>query len=127
MPVKLIAGDKMVSGTNIFFGILNIACGVLFILISIPLVNKKVPMNRLYGFRISKSFVSDENWYAINRYGGRQLIRWSILLILIGVLYFIFPIKEQQGKTLSVLLAVAPILICPAIAVAKTLIFAKEL
>jgi SdpI/YfhL protein family len=117
----------MVAGTNIFFGILNIACGIVFILISVPLVNKKVPMNRLYGFRISKSFVSDDNWYEINRYGGRQLIRWSILLILIGLLYFIFPIEGQQDRTLNVLLAVAPILICPAIAIAKTLIFSREL
>jgi hypothetical protein len=117
----------MVADTNIFFGILNIACGRLFILISIPLANKKVPMNRLYGFRISKSLVSDKNWYEINRYGGRQMIRWSILLVVIGVLYFIFPIEDLRDRTLNVLLAVAPILICPAMAIAKTIIFAKEL
>jgi len=112
---------------NIIFGIINIACGILFVLVSIPLVTKKVPMNKLYGFRIAKSFTSRENWYAINRYGGRQLIQWSVLLFIIGILYFFFPIKESRHEVINTLLAVAPILICTAIPILKTVLYAKEL
>jgi hypothetical protein len=113
--------------SNIIFGILNISCGILFTLISIPLVAKKVPMNKLYGFRIAKSFVSDENWYTINWYGGKQLIKWSILLIFIGILYFIFPVKELPSETQNAFLAVAPIIICVAIAIVKTIVFSRRL
>lgn len=112
---------------NTIFGVIYISIGIVLILISIPLVKKKVPMNRFYGFRISKSFVSDENWYQINHYGGKQFIQWSIPLILIGILYFIFPIQELQDIRLNVLLAIAPIPICIVAAVAKTLVFSKQL
>lgn len=112
---------------NVFFGIVYILIGIVFILISIPLVTKKVPMNKLYGFRISKSLESNENWYKINHYGGKQLVQWSIPLILIGILYFIFPIQELQDIRLNVFLAIAPIPICIAAAIAKTLLFSKQL
>ena len=112
---------------NIIFGLTNIACGILFVLVSIPLVTKKVPMNKLYGFRIAKSFTSRENWYEINRYGGRQLIQWSVLLFIIGILYFFFPIREPRHPIFNTLLAVAPILICTAIPILKTVLYAREL
>lgn len=117
----------MVTQTAIVFGILNIACGLLFILLALPLVQKKVPPNGLYGFRISKALDSEANWYAVNAYGGRQLINWSVLLLVIGGLYFIFPVQTHQDRLLNVLLAVAPILISVTVAVAKTVIYAKRL
>lgn len=112
---------------NIFSGILNIACGIVFVLIGIPLVQKKVPMNKVYGFRISKAFVSDDNWYTINWYGGRQLIQWSAMLIMIGILYFIFPVEMLDDGSINVFLAVAPIFICISAAILKTLVFSKRL
>jgi len=115
------------QASNVLFGIINISCGIVFILLSIPLVAKKIPMNGLYGFRISKSFTSDENWYKINAYGGKQLIRWSSLLICIGILYFIFPIRNPQNDALGSVFATAPIIICTTVAIVKTFIFSKGL
>lgn len=112
---------------NFVLGILNISFGVLFVLLSIPLAAKKIPMNRYYGFRLSKARESEQNWYEINRYGGRQMIQWSLLLILIGALYFTFPIDTSRSESASTLLAVAPILICPAVATVKTLLFSRQL
>jgi len=111
----------------IIFGIINITRGALFILVSIPLVLNKIPMNGIYGFRISKSFISEENWYKINNYGGKQLIYWSFLLIVIGLLYFIFPARNNSNEALSVVFATAPILICITVAIVKTIIFSKGL
>lgn len=115
------------QASNIIFGITNIFCGILFILISIPLVQKKVPMNRLYGFRIARAFESEEKWYEINRYGGRQLIRWSVMLILIGVIYFILPVQELPNEMHNAFLAVAPIIICVGIAIIKTILHSRSL
>jgi hypothetical protein len=112
---------------NILLGILNISCGVLFLLLSIPLVMKKVPMNSIYGFRISKAFDSEANWYEVNRYGGRQLIQWSILLIIIGTLYFTFPMDSSRSELANALTGVAPIAICPVVAIVKTMLYAKQL
>ena len=112
---------------NIIFGTTNIACGILFVLISIPLVKKKVPMNKFYGFRFAKSFASQENWFDINHYGGNQLSRWAVLLFVIGILYFIFPIQESQYQAFNTVLAVAPILVCAAIPILKTALYARGL
>ncbi len=60
-------------------GLLNIGTAALMVALSIPLVFRKIPMNRFYGVRIPKSFSSESNWYEINAYGGRQLIFWSML------------------------------------------------
>ena len=113
--------------TNIIFGILNITCGIIFLLIGIPLAIKKVPMNRVFGFRFEKSFVSADHWYSINCYGGKQLIHWSVMLILIGVLYFIFPIQELEYPMINVFLAVLPMMICSTAAILKTLLFSRQI
>ena len=115
------------QSTNLIFGISNIVLGILFILFSIPLVSRRVPMNKIYGFRIRESYLSESHWYEINRYGGKQLIQWSSLLILIGIVYFIFPMNEPPVEKLNYALFVAPILICVFITVVKTMLYSKQL
>lgn len=112
---------------NVILGITNIVCGIVFILISLPLVYKRVPMNHYYGFRIAKSFSSEENWYEINRFGGRQLIRWSVLLVAIGILYFVFPIDTLTDAMQTTFFAAVPIVLCIAASVWKTILFAHRL
>jgi drug/metabolite transporter (DMT)-like permease len=38
-------------------------------------------MNRAYGIRIKKSFVSEEHWYAINEYGGKLFFVFGAFLL----------------------------------------------
>ena len=86
---------------NIIFGIINIACALLIIGISIPLVKHKIKMNYLYGIRIKKSFESEDSWYKINEYGGKQLIIWSIPMILVGLICFFVQIDDTNKDLLS--------------------------
>ena len=60
-------------------------------IISLPLVYRKVPMNSLYGIRIPAAFESEERWYDINAYGGRQMAVWSWLIIATGAVGFFIP------------------------------------
>ena len=55
----------------------------------IPLIRRKIPMNRFYGFRLPQSFVSNEAWYAINEYGGKVLLLWMLPVFFVG-LYGVF-------------------------------------
>ena len=41
--------------------------GLLFIALSIPLIQERVPPNSTYGFRTAKSLSDSKIWYAINR------------------------------------------------------------
>ena len=94
---------------NIILGISNIFVGVLLIIISIPLVQKSISMNKIYGIRFKKSFESEENWYKINAYGGKQLIIWSVPLIIFGIVTFFLPLKGSELGIISV--ACAPLIV----------------
>lgn len=90
-------------------GISNILVALLIILLSTPLLKRRIPMNRWYGVRFKRSFKSDDNWYRINAYAAKQLILWSIPLLLIGALTFFLHLEGR--RTLTILLACAPLLI----------------
>jgi uncharacterized membrane protein len=44
--------------------------GLLFIALSILLIQERVPPNSFYGFRTGKSLSDPKIWYAINRISG---------------------------------------------------------
>lgn len=116
------------SGPAITIGVTNIFCGLLFIAISIPLVMRKVPMNKWYGIRVTKSFQSDELWYDINEYGGRQFIIWAIPVLIAGIASFFIPIRINNSPStiLPLLLGPGCILACVAIAVIRTLVYSNK-
>ena len=113
---------------NIRLGSTLTAVSILFIALSIPLVKRKVKMNPWYGVRIPKAFESEESWYKINAYGGKRLIFWSLLLLLIGIAAFFIPLDESNSASsaLSILLAFSPlIVVVPAII--EILSFSKKM
>jgi SdpI/YfhL protein family len=65
--------------------------GLVTLCVSLPLLYRKVRMNRFYGIRIAQAFVSEERWYEINEYGGRLLARCSWPIILSGIIGFFVP------------------------------------
>jgi len=95
---------------NEMFSLVNIATGCLCILLGLPLMLRKVRMNRWYGVRIPKSFASDENWYRINEYGGRQLIVWALPLLALGIFCFALPAVATKVPMQPLLLGALPTL-----------------
>src|SRR5688500_16522262 len=83
--------------------------GLLIIAISLPLVRGKIPPNMLYGVRIPKSFASEANWYELNRYGGRLLIRTGVVVVIAGLLAFVLPLQPSHRSFW--LLVFAPIVL----------------
>ena len=55
--------------------------GVASVAVSLPLALGWVPMNRWYGIRTRKAFVSEENWYALNVYGGKVFCVFGLFLV----------------------------------------------
>jgi SdpI/YfhL protein family len=70
-------------------GILSV--GLVTLLVSLPLIYRKVPMNAFYGIRIRASFQSKQRWYDINAQGGKLFAKWSALIIVAGLIGFIVP------------------------------------
>jgi len=103
----------------------HVGTGLLCALLSVPLILKKVPMNRAYGIRVRKAFVSQYNWYAINAFGGKLFLGFGLLLILSGYL--------SQGKAppptsmWAPLFLAAPLVIAFIIIAIALTIFARRL
>ncbi|MEM7483057.1 MAG: SdpI family protein [Acidobacteriota bacterium] len=87
----------------------NVFCALLLGGLSIPLLQERIAPNRLYGVRFKKSFESEENWYRINRYGGKLLLYWSVVVGIIGLLALTPPVGRSEG--LAFAFAMAPILV----------------
>lgn len=60
--------------------IVHFLAAVVTIALSVPLIGRKVPMNRWYGVRIPAAFTSEAAWYNLNRYGGRLLLVWGLAI-----------------------------------------------
>jgi hypothetical protein len=103
-------------------GMVNIFVGLFFIALSVPLVKRKIKMNKWYGVRIPRAFKSEESWYKINEYGGRVFIYWSIPILLSGILLFFSP---SLGKKWVVILEQAP-LVFVVLAGIQTLIYSRK-
>jgi len=106
--------------------LLNVGCGILYILISIPLVFGKIPRNGLYGFRIPKAYLSDAFWYEINAYGGKQMILWSAIMIAVNIAAF-FILKAPWEQPTFLAMSIGPFVVFPTCAVIVTLIHAARL
>lgn len=108
---------------SITLALSNIGAGILAIAACIPLLRKRIGMNHWYGFRFRKSFSSDEHWYAINRYGAKRMIFWSVVIITVGVVGLVIP--SNNNEILWIGMSGAPaLLIIPAL---ESWILAKKL
>jgi len=108
-------------------GLINIGTALLLIVLSVPLAKRKIKMNYFYGVRIRKAFESEENWFTINEYGGKQLIIWSTPMFLVGLLCFLVPMEDPNNVVLLPVLGVGPMTLCILGALIRILIYANKL
>jgi uncharacterized membrane protein len=104
-------------------GLVIALAGLVVAGVSIPLILRRIPMNGFYGVRIPKSFVSDENWYAINAYGGRFLALAGAIISVVGL---IIRFRPLTGEVAIVVAAVAPAIIL-VLSIIPVLMFARHL
>jgi len=77
--------------------------GLLFIVLSIPLIQERVPPNAFYGFRTTKSLSDSKIWYAINRLSGIDLLIAGVL-ISVGSVAMLFLGQGLQPRQVAVAL-----------------------
>jgi uncharacterized membrane protein len=101
------AGEQVIS-ISLFISFVSVLVGMLAIGLAIPLIRGKIPMNDTYGLRIPKSFTSEENWYKLNTFGGKIMIAFLALpLILFGIVCVFLPfssVNELMIAFLSVMI-----------------------
>jgi hypothetical protein len=79
----------------LFKGLITVlAVNALLVIISIPLILRKVRRNVVYGFRTSATLSDDFVWYEANAYFGRRLVALStVAAVAVLILY--------SGRTVS--------------------------
>jgi hypothetical protein len=100
--------SALMDPVALIVGISWIVCGLVCLALAIPLARGKVARNAIYGVRFRESFQSDEAWRAINQFGGRRLMRWSLPLIAVGAAAFFVPL--QRHPIMTILFGVAPLI-----------------
>ena len=86
--------------------------GVVFVILGIPLILKKVKPNWFYGFRTPTTVKDKELWYKINRQVGREFIFAGIIVIIGSIFLLIFqPILTLIQLIIILLLLVHTLLI----------------
>lgn len=105
-------------------GLVLLLAAAVNLAVSVPLCLRKVPPNKLYGVRIPKTFASEENWYAINAYGGKQLAYASLPVAITGLVCLACPTEDNEA--LGPLLGVGVFVVSITVALVRTLSYAKR-
>jgi uncharacterized membrane protein len=74
--------------------ILYAGVGLLFIGLAIPLIKRRIPPNDLYGFRVPETLASDEVWYDVNEYSGRQLRLLGVVILAAIPILLLLQVEE---------------------------------
>ncbi len=87
--------------------------GLLMAVISIPMIQRLVPPNPFYGFRVRKAFSSPEIWYEINAYSGKRLLVVGLVSALLAALLYMVPGLglDIYALTLAVVVAIGLIVV----------------
>ena len=90
--------------------------GIVYILVSIPLLFDRIGPNRFYGFRIARAYELTAMWYKVNRSGAKIFVGYGIVMLAIGLIAWF--------ASLSVLLRFEPLLVVNLLLVLVSLVHA---
>ncbi|HEY7036260.1 MAG TPA: SdpI family protein [Thermomicrobiales bacterium] len=79
------------------------AIGLLFVIVGIPLAQRRVPRNAWYGYRIRTTLKDDAIWYPVNERSGRHLIVLGGALILVALVGLSFTGDDATQRDLLIL------------------------
>jgi uncharacterized membrane protein len=90
------------------FVLLFAAVGALFAGLGIPLIQRRVKPNSLYGLRVAATFADDRVWFDANAHSGRDLALLGGLQMLLALL---LPLVPSVNEMTYVLINVVAMLI----------------
>jgi len=64
--------------------------GILFVGLSIPLIQQRVAPNRYYGFRTPRTLSNPEIWYKVNHISGVDLFVAGALIVISSLMMLVF-------------------------------------
>ena len=77
--------------------------GLLFSVLSIPLIRKKVKMNAWYGIRTTESLRDEYIWDKVNSIMGKYLFVFGLFISALSVYFHFFPFNEEYEMVYTLL------------------------
>jgi uncharacterized membrane protein len=68
-------------------------------------------INLLYGYRTFSAMKSKERWDFAQKYSSKEMIKWGILLLLVGILLNFISFSETQMIIAVIILPLIPVII----------------
>lgn len=101
-----------------------LCCALLFTVLAVPLILRKVPRNIVYGFRTRKTLSDDFIWYEANAHFGRGLFAAGVATAIAAtILYWIQGPSPEFFLNASIGVLVVP----PLVATIATIRFVRSL
>jgi uncharacterized membrane protein len=92
--------------------LLFVGAGLLLIVISIPLIQRRIKPNYWYGFRTKCTLNNPDLWYEVNAYAGKRLLISGLITTLAAIGLYFVPGLTIDGYALSVMsFALVPLVI----------------
>lgn len=86
-------------------------CCAVFCLVSIPLILRKIPRNKLYGYRTPATLGDDKIWYEANAYFSWRFLVASVLSACVAlVLYDWRGLSPDTFMKVSIVLLMVPVM-----------------
>jgi uncharacterized membrane protein len=89
-----------ITATSLMFGLV----GLLFIGLSIPLMQGRVPPNRYYGFRTAKTLSDAKIWYEVNRISGNDLFLGGAVITISSIIMLLIAQQWSREHVVATLL-----------------------
>ena len=70
--------------------------GIVFIIISIPLIKRKIKINSLYGVRLPGTMKDEKIWYEVNEKSAKYLLVLGVVIIVAASLLYFGGIFSQN-------------------------------
>jgi hypothetical protein len=102
--------------------------GLLFILISLPLLYNAIGPNWLYGFRTRKTLSNPDIWYKANKYMAKELTAAGIVIIMLALISLAVHLTLMMFTSIQAIALFILVLDTPlTIAVLRSALYLKKL
>lgn len=72
-----------------------LVAGILFVVMSIPLIKRKIKINHWYGIRLPQTMTDENIWYEVNEIMGKYLLIFGIIVVILSLVLFLMPMVSE--------------------------------
>lgn len=99
--------------------------GLLNLILSFPLLNRKIKPNWWYGFRTKDTVHNESIWYPVNRFLGKQLIYAAIHQVSLAMLLYF--LKDRATFLIALIAVSVMVILSPILVIVRTHVFYREM